>query len=385
MHVDRSPVSSQHRKLDPLVEEIPLPIINSHNGWSHLEEVIVGEPYHLAYHDDVSFRLFFCANLDSTTDPSITEPWVVPDSPGERRLAAEMAEDQAEFVALLRREGVNVRQPDPRPEPSLIKTPDWQTLAGHSVMPRDLFLVVGNEVIETPPMVRSRYLETDLYKRLLTEYLNKGAAWTVAPRSRLRPENFDYEYALLNGYRGPVPDKQCHEPMFDGAQTVRLGRDILFNCSTENHRMGMRWLAGQLGANYRIHEINVVDNHIDTRIVPLRPGTLLLHHTVTMDQLPDFLHKWDVIRYTPPADDLVPGVYDPRPILAAPSLGMNVLSLDEQRVVVAEDQTTLIKDLANAGFTPVTCRWRHGRVTGGSFHCMTLDVRRRSVLESYVD
>ncbi|GAA2577107.1 hypothetical protein GCM10010399_03490 [Dactylosporangium fulvum] len=361
------------------------PIVNSHNGWSHLEEVVVGEPYHLAYHDDVSFRLFFCANLDSTVDPSTTEPWVVEDSPAERRLMAEMAEDQAEFLALLAREGVHVRLPDPRPEPSPIRTPDWQTLAGHSVMPRDLFLVVGNEIIETAPMVRSRYLEADLYKGLLTEYLDNGASWTVAPRSRLRPDNFDYGYALLHGYRGPVPVEQRHEPMFDGAQTVRLGRDILFNCSTENHRMGMRWLARQLGDDYRVHEINVIDNHVDTRVVPLRPGTLLLHHSVDVEQLPAFLRNWDVIRYTPPADDLVPGVYGRRPVLAAPSLGMNVLSLDEERVVVAEEQVTLIKDLANAGFTPVTCRWRHGRVTGGSFHCMTLDVRRRSVLESYVD
>src|SRR5439155_4046781 len=123
---------------------------------------------------------------------------------------------------------------------------------------------------------------------LFVEYFAQGAKWTVAPRSRLRPDNFDYGYALDHGYNGPIPENPCYEMMFDGAQTVRIGRDILFNCSTENHRMGLRWLARHLGPDYRVHEINVVDNHVDTRVVPLRPGTLLLHDVVELTDLPEF-------------------------------------------------------------------------------------------------
>ncbi|WP_216210987.1 hypothetical protein [Amycolatopsis aidingensis] len=360
------------------------PVVNSYDHWSSLEEVIVGEPSFLAYDDDVSFRLFFCADLDSPVSPGVREPWTVPTGTlAERQLAKEMAEDLAAFVDLLQEHDVRVRTPETRPDPRRVETPDWWTIDGHSVMPRDLLLVVGDEIIETAPLVRCRYLEADLYKDLLIEYFARGAKWTVAPHSRLRPENFDYTYALANGYTGPVPANPRYEIMFDGAQTVRIGRDVLFNCSTENHRLGMRWLARHLGDNYRVHEINVVDNHVDTRVVPLRPGTLLLHHDVRLSQLPAFLHDWDIIRYSPPPDRLGRDLYGDRPVLSAPSLGMNVLSLDEERVVVQEDETALMKDLAKAGFNPLPCRWRHGRIVGGGFHCMTLDVRRRSVLEDY--
>lgn len=372
---------------DGLLDAVdPLPVVNSHNHWSLLEEVVVGDPSHLSYHYDVSFNLFYAANLGVDGDPGAPVPWVVPpDSDAEHRLRDEMAEDNAEFKDLLRREGVAVREPDPRPLVQTIQTPDWTTVAGHSVMPRDLFIVIGNELIETAPMVRSRYLEADLYKDLLVEYFRRGGKWTVAPRSRLRADNFDFSYVQGIGYAGPVPAQSRHEIMFDGAQLIRIGQDVLFNCSTENHRMGMRWLADQLGPDYRLHEINVTDNHVDTRVVPLRPGTLLLHDDVSLGQLPPFLRGWDVLRYTTPADTLDRSLYGERPVPASPALGMNILSLDEERIVVQHDQVELIRTLSDAGFTPIPCRWRHGRVTCGGFHCMTLDVRRASALESYRD
>jgi glycine amidinotransferase len=37
------------------------------------------------------------------------------------------------------------------------------------------------------------------------------------------------------------------------------------------------------------------------------------------------------------------------------------------------------------GFTPIPCNFRHFNSFGGSFHCATLDVRRRGKLESYLN
>lgn len=360
-----------------------LPVVNSYDEWSPLEEVIVGDPVHLAYDDDVSFRLFFHDNVGGSSVRTGT--WAPSaDAPDERRLRAEMAEDLAGFVDLLTTHGVTVRRPDERREAAEIRTADWTSVAGHSVMPRDLLLVVGDEIIETAPMVRSRYFETNLYKTLLVEYFTGGAKWTVAPRSRLREEDFDFGYVRQSGYAGAIPEKPVPEVMFDAAQVLRLGRDLLFNCSTENHRLGMRWLARQLGEDFRLHEVRVTDNHIDARVLALRPGTLLLHEKVQPSQLPEFLRGWDTVRYTPP-DTPLAGLYGDRPVLASAGIGMNVLSLDTERVVVQDDQPELIAALRAKGFEPVPCRWRHGRVIGGGFHCMTLDVRRRGSLESYVD
>ena len=62
---------------------------------------------------------------------------------------------------------------------------------------------------------------------------------------------------------------------------------------------------------------------------------------------------------------------------------MNVLSLDPKRVLVGSQQKELIRRLAEWGFEPIPIPCDYVGLFGGSFHCATLDVRRRGGLESY--
>jgi glycine amidinotransferase len=127
--------------------------------------------------------------------------------------------------------------------------------------------------------------------------------------------------------------------MFDAAQILRFGQDLIFNASTENHRIGARWLSRHLRGRNRVHVVGITDNHIDASVEVIDDGV---------------------------------------PLLASQSIGMNVLSLDEHHVVVQDIQLPLIRNLERKGFTPVPVRWRHGRSLGGGFHCATLDIRRDS-------
>lgn len=352
--------------------------VNSYDEWTPLEEVIVGTPYHLDYHDDETFRLFFWENLrDSGADGVFRR------RRPSNRLREECEEDLAGLIGLLETAGVRVRRPETLSTVPVTQTPHWTAPMGHALMSRDSFLVVGDEIIETPPMVRARYFEAELYKELFTEYFRAGARWTVAPRSRLLNRNFDYGFLIEQGYDGPVPDDPAVEIMFDGAQAMRLGRDIVFNAATENHRMGARWLARHLGDDFSVHVVDVADNHIDGKILPLRPGLLLVRDGVDLEALPPALRSWDVIWYQW-HDVPVEVEEDGIPLLASQSIGINVLSLDEEHVVVQDIQAALIKDLEHAGLTPVPCRWRHGRSLGGGFHCVTLDIRRRGGPERYL-
>lgn len=353
----------------------PQPAVHSYDEWSPLREVIVGTPYHLDYHDDETFRVFFWENLGDGAG-------VFHRRRPSNRLKEESEEDLAGLIALLEKADVVVRQPETLKNVPVVQSPNWSAPMGHALMGRDLFLVIGDEIIETPPMVRARYFESELYKELLTEYFRAGARWTVAPRSRLLDRNFDYSFIVAEGYTGPVPENPFPEIMFDGAQVMRMGRDLVFNAVNENHRMGADWLSRHLGDDYRVHQVEVADNHIDGKILPLRPGTLLVREGVDLDGLPEPLRNWDIIWYRwfdKPVEVEEEGV----PFLASQSIGINVLSLDEERVLVQDIQEPLIRDLEAAGFTPVPCRWRHGRSLGGGFHCVTLDVRRDGGLESY--
>lgn len=359
-------------------------VVNSHNDWAPLEEVIVGTPYHLDYSEDVSSKLFFYNNL--SPEPYLQGErgeWRIFGEPPSNQVRDEALEDLELFVSLLAAEGIVVRRPEVLEEVPTITTPWWSAAMGHAMMSRDLFVVIDDEIIETPPMVRARYYEGDLYKELFTEYFRQGARWTVAPRSRLREDNFDYSYAIAQGYTESAPERLSLEMMFDGPQILRLGTDLIFNCSTENHRMGVEWLRRHLGSPYRVREINITDHHIDAMLVALRPGLLLVEASVDVESLPEGLRDWDVIRYEP-RESLEYRSSDGTPFLASTAIGMNVLSLDEEKVVVQENETELIARLEKAGLTPMPCRWRHPRALGGGFHCMTLDIRRRGPRETYL-
>src|SRR5262245_8914421 len=157
-------------------------IVRSNDEWSKLTEVIVGTPYHLDYHDDTSFRLFFHDNLSDPVNHGVfTRPNFKPNN----RLKDECLEDIDGLLGLLEDAGVRVRRPQPLTSVRTTRTPGSEEPMGHALMPRDLFLLPDDEITETPPMVRPRYFETALYKDLLTEYFTEGARWTVAPKSRL--------------------------------------------------------------------------------------------------------------------------------------------------------------------------------------------------------
>jgi glycine amidinotransferase len=63
---------------------------------------------------------------------------------------------------------------------------------------------------------------------------------------------------------------------------------------------------------------------------------------------------------------------------------MNVLSLDTSRVIVEESERALERVLTASGFDVLPCRFRDFNRLGGSFHCATLDIRRRGGLAAYL-
>lgn len=61
----------------------------------------------------------------------------------------------------------------------------------YGAMPRDILLVVGNEIIEAPMAWRARFFEYRAYRRLIKDYFNSGAKWTTAPKPTMADELYD--------------------------------------------------------------------------------------------------------------------------------------------------------------------------------------------------
>lgn len=353
--------------------------VSSHTEWDPLEELIVGR-------------------LENSTMPS-NHPVVTSVVPGMaarvfglvagRRFPG-MLIDRAQreldgFVDLLTSLGITVRRPEAYDHQARFSTPDWSSRGFCNSCPRDSLLVVGDEIIETPMAWRCRYFETHSFRPVLKEYFHAGARWTSAPKPQLTDELYDA------GYQAPADGEPLtyvtteFEPVFDAADIVRCGRDLFAIRSNVTNLTGIEWLRRHLGSGYQVHVIEQRcprPMHIDTTFMPLAPGKLLVNpEYLDPARLPEMFDNWDIL--IAPEPDPIDSTLLRLLSMCGKWLSMNVLMLDEQRVIVEKHQTSMIRALERWGFEPIPCAFLHYAPFGGSFHCATLDVRRRGILESY--
>ncbi|KZM73875.1 amidinotransferase [Nocardia terpenica] len=354
--------------------EVPASPVCSYNEWDPLEEVIVGIV------DDASFPTWHeCLPPVLPADQVETFRCNAGRSfPAERIDAARR--DLEEFAHILEAEGVTVRRPEPIPQRTTYSTLDWSSTGMYAAMPRDALLVVGTEIIECPMAWRSRYYESLAYRPLLKEYFHGGAKWTAGPKPELTDAQFDQDWTDDHPDQGVRLVVTEFEPTFDAADFTRCGRDIIAQMSNVTNAFGIEWLQRQLGDEYRIHVFEFADTHpmhIDATLVPLAPGKLLVNPE-RVPKVPALFKNWDVLEAPRP---IIP---DTHPLyMTSKWINMNVLSLDEDRVMVEREDEPMIQALKDFGFTPIPCSFRNFNSFGGSFHCATLDVRRRGTLQSY--
>lgn len=61
----------------------------------------------------------------------------------------------------------------------------------YGAMPRDILIVVGNEIIEAPMAWRARFFEYRAYRSIIKDYFHRGAKWTTAPKPTMADELYD--------------------------------------------------------------------------------------------------------------------------------------------------------------------------------------------------
>jgi glycine amidinotransferase len=352
------------------------PVVNSWNEWDPLKEVIVGSARGAA---DIGY------------EPALS-PYFPPTDAGRssrgQAVHAGLVEDAERqldhFVALLDRLGVTVRRPDPIDHTVGASTPDWEIAGGHaSACPRDTLLVIGDEIIEAAMTQRARWFEFRAYRSLLADYFRGGARWTAAPKPLLRddlyaePASYPFDYSLR-------PLLTEIEPAFDAACFARFGRDIFWRPDLVSNDFGAAWLQRHLGRGFRVHRIafrEALPTHIDTTLVPVRPGIVLINPSrpCTDGQLGLFKDNGWRLAEAPPS------VRSGR----APSrdvsnwISMNILMLDERTAIVEAAEAPMIALMRSLGCEVIPCPFDRVYPFGGGFHCCTLDVRRDGPLQSY--
>lgn len=369
-------------------------IVNSHNEFDPLEEVIVGRI------DDSTIPEFDVAGKSVWPE----EHWDMYKYKSGQSFPKELMEKAAleldGFAAILEAEGVKVRRPTIKKGDfsNSYKTPDFNVKCGlYAAMPRDVLIVIGNEIIEAPMAWRSRYFEYRPYRELIKEYFKQGAKWTAAPKPLMSDDLYlnEDDYMISENNFSTTE----FEPIFDAAEFTRIGRDIFVQRSQVTNMFGIEWMKRHLGDDYNIHVLDFRDKnamHIDGTFVPLAPGKLLvnpkrpcitgkLQMKYTYDghqkdyHLPEMFKGWDVFLAETPLLPKTHPLYFTSPWTAS----CNVIMLDHQRVCVEAHETTTIQKFKDWGFTPILVPFRNFLPFGGSFHCATTDIRRRGVLQNY--
>jgi len=347
-------------------------VVWSCNEWDDLEEVIVGNPLRARYPaPDLSTQ------MAEFPDRSLEQ---IPRGPFPQQIIEETEEDLDAFVAVLKKLDITVKRPETWPHEATFSTIHWESEGYYNYCPRDIMLVIGDQIIETPNVIRSRAQETFSYRTMMVDYLQSGAKWYSAPRPMLLDSLFEADLKK--------PSPRNHEPAFDAANVLRLGQDLIYLVSATGNELGGQWLQTILGDAFRVHFLKDVyyGSHIDSTFVALRPGLMLCNPgRLNDDTLPEILKQWDVI-YSPPMETT--GKYDADYVsksIGSNWIDMNLLSINPNLVVADQDQVGLIKLLEKQGIDVIPLRLRHSKMLGGGFHCITLDIRRKGTLQRYFD
>lgn len=336
-------------------------IPNVNNEWGQLKKVILGTVQN-AQIPVIKDKGLHCIDYAHYSDEEFLH---IPTGRYPQRVLEETVEDLAEIERVFRDIGVEVIKLDSDKITSNNKKKFQDSY--YDYCPRDSMLVIKDKVISTPMTLRQRRTEADKYRYLFSEN-----SWVEFPRPRSGDELYDRSDLSK-------PTLMNMEPVFDAANIIKSNNDILYLVSNTGNRAGAAylqdWLVQNISPEYKVHlaENVYAHIHIDTTFVFLREGLVLVNpERVRMENLPNFLHDWDILYSPEPYPTQVMSEWCP----ASPWLGMNILSINEKLVMVEEHQIMLMKLLKKAGIESIPIKLRHSRTLSGGPHCITLDVER---------
>ena len=305
-------------------------MIDSRNEWDPLEAIIVGSATH--------------ANWPAT-DPVFAEEgkkttWSqtpVPAGPVPQAIVDQANRELDILSETLVRRGVTVYRP---------RLMDFVAEQGmYNYCPRDRLLIWGDTVVDVNMMYPCRNQEIKNYCRLLSQ----AQCIFTMPRDQ--------------------------NMILDAANVCRLGDTWLFLESASGNRAAYEWLSAQF-PEVTIELCNFYSGvHIDSTIVPLREGLVLLNaDRVNDNNCPHAFNDWQKIWVTD--DMIVPQGFYQYPY-ASKWIAMNMLVLDPETVILDAEQTQLTTILRQHGIDTIPLTLSHSRTLGGGFHCVTLDTRRK--------
>jgi len=304
-------------------------MIHSYNEWDAIQEIVVGRADFANWPGDDPV---FSKESEKTT----WKETPVPSGPVPDWIIDEANEDLDMLAMVLEKCGATVHRP---------KELNYQERGGmYGYCPRDRLLIYGDTIIDPAMMYPCRDMEIEALEEVV--------------------------YRADNVHRMPRGEGM----ILDAANVLRLNDTLLFLESASGNIKAARWLQNKL-PDVNIEVCNFYSGvHIDSTIVPLREGLVLVNASrVNNENLPKVFKNWEVIW----ANEVIEQSFYQYPY-ASKWIALNMLVVDPTTVIVDKQQTQLIKTLEDYNILVIPLELRHSRTLGGGFHCVTLDLIRRT-------
>ncbi|MCK4782856.1 MAG: serine/threonine protein kinase [Desulfobacteraceae bacterium] len=369
------------------MQETQRTVVNCWNEWDPLKHVILGRAD---------------GTMVQAPEPAVERDW--PDDgfplgtygPLPQEMADKANEQLDNFGKILESRGIRVDRPTPLDFGQTVQTPDWKQASMFGCMPpRDVLITIGNQILEATMSYRSRWYEYLCYRPLLEQYFKEdpNMRWEAAPKPRLTGRTYKKDF--WKEWRTLSEEEQFErarnldwaltevEPLFDAADMMRLGKDIIFQPSMVSNMAGADWIRRHF-PNHRIHVMNFKEKaqvHIDSTWIPLRPGLIL--HNRERDAVPEQLkmyeiNDWEIVECVQPQHRA-----KRRLSYCSIWLSINLLILNPKTVCVEASETAQMEQLDKLGFEVIPVPYYDVAPFGGGLHCSTTDIYREGACEDY--
>ena len=360
--------------------------VNSWNEWDPLRHVIVGVA-------DGGMIPPGEPALDAKVpeDSDMRGQW----GPRSEESVAKANEQLDGFARILEARGIRVDRPTPFDFAEPVSTPDWRNPSSFGTMPpRDVILTVGSQMLEATMSYRCRWFEYLAYRPLLQRYFDDDPHMRheVAPKPRLTDASFRPDY--LSDSIGEAKRLEWtadkffvtteEEPLFDAADVLRFGRDLVVQHGFTTNLKGIDWLSRHF-PDHRVRAVNFPGDpypiHIDATFTPIRPGLILNNPDRRLpDEQRTYFERndWQIVDAARPAHNAPPPL-----CYSSVWLSMNVLVLDPKTVCVEASEVNQMEQLDKLGMEVVPVPFRDAYAFGGALHCATTDVYREGGCEDY--
>lgn len=298
------------------------PTLWSSDEWSPLKEIIIGS---LRGHEELRHYSHYIKDISVLKD-----------------IIDESQEGLDSFQSILENLNIKVYRPH-----------------GFCYNVRDCATVIEDTIVEASMRYKAEYIFLKALRPIFEEKVLEGAKLITAPKPTWRP------------WVNPT------EPIFDGANICRLGKDLFMSINETANEYGRDWVIQNF--NHLTHHYIIQGNrisHIDTTFVPLSDHTVMINQERVkgVKEIPPVFKDWNHIFIN--REDLVEEEVNLTSRCAGVFIGINTLSINNNTVCVNQSQVKLIEKLEKHNFNCIPIPLKHTRTLSGGLHCCTLDLLR---------